>query len=259
MKVFERCVVFALLIVLLVPHSACAATDRILINEVNAYWDHMAAVKYPEDHIDYSAIDIFGDFSLYYSPLPESKYFGMHFFYVIIDANNVSMTLRIQRFPFERSSEPDILTELPNGAQSMRELPFGFELDSDRMDYARNGLTYQYGCIGEFARLSAISWQEDGFYYLVGCNTPLTYQYPETGEQTIFMRLLSIDDDVAMEAWDELKTHIRENNKKPIDWKPVMIGTGVAVLVVGVGVPVGITAYKKRKKACNVTDIANIE
>lgn len=65
----------------------------------------------------------------------------------------------------------------------------------------------------------------------------------------MFTRLLSLDDKEAIDAWDELKTYIRENNKKPIDWKPIMLGTGAAVVVVGVGATVWVIVHKKRKRA----------
>jgi hypothetical protein len=222
------------------------------MGDVDAYWEHMETVEYPVDHIYYPAIDIFGEFNLYSSPPPESEYFGMHYFYLVADANGVVLNISIQRFEFDSDIEADILTELPSGMESMRDLPSDLFGDSSYINYSMDGLTYQYRA----GRLRWITWYEDGLYYSVSSNFPPTFQYPETGEETIFMRLLSVDDGVAMDAWKELKTHIRDNSKKPIDWKSVMIGTGAVVLVVGIGVTTWVVVHKKRKKAAAEQSVA---
>ena len=168
---------------------------------------------------------------------------------------NIKIQGGVSQLPYNTTALP---TEATHGQSSMLKLNVNESTDSVVI-YNRNDLLYVYDAQGN---LRAIEWIDNGVYFCMSDDAATSWQYfldyiPEAmPEDSVLRRLLSLDDAVAMDAWNELKTYIRENNKKPIDWKPIMLGTGAVVLVVGIGVTTWIVVHKKRKKAAAEQSVA---
>ena len=208
------------------------------IEKYNAYASIENLVTYSHNFIYASAVKCLGDFSLYYyEPHHRVDVYEYH----LTDANNVTLRLEISenRSSVYTEQERPVRDVLPEDMVDMTQIDSAV----GAFYYNRNGLQY---CYSKTGKLSDIQWVDNNIRFRLYWSL---YDYPMNGEGTIVKRLLSLDDAVAMDAWGELKTYIRENNKKPIDWKPIMLGTGAVVFVVGIGVTAWIVVHKKRKRA----------
>ena len=208
------------------------------IEEYNAYASKENLVTYSSNFIYASALKCLGEFSLYYY---EPIYWQNEYEYHLTDVNSVTLRLEISenQSSVYTDQERPVRDALPENMVDMTQT----DPTVGAFYYNRNGLQY---CYSKTGKLSDIQWVDNNIRFRLYWSL---YDYPMDSEDTIVKRLLSLDDTVAMDAWGELKTYIRENNKKPIDWEPIMLGTGVVVVVVGIGVSAWMFVHKKRKRA----------
>ena len=208
------------------------------IEDYNAYASQENLATYSQNFIYASALKCLGEFSLYYY---EPIYWQNEYEYHLTDVNSVTLRFEISenQSSVYTDQERPVRDALPENMVDMTQT----DPTVGAFYYNRNGLQY---CYSKTGMLANIQWVDNNIRFQLDWSP---HNYPMDGEDTIVKRLLSLDDAVAMDAWDELKTYIRENNKKPIDWKPIMLGTGAAVVVVGVGATVWVIVHKKRKRA----------
>ena len=195
----------------------------IAMLSLDAYAEYLKTAELPQNFHYASAFEIFGDFERYYRRKDSTTgcQYSCDFcyFYEFRDSNDWVICVEVHSSTYPPTLNGRRLESIPSGSTSMRCLKWDF--DGMGNDYYRGFLRYRYYPSGN---LKKIDWREDNVWIEIS-----TYQhrqdneiyhtedYPEQGENTMIQRLLSLDDAVAMDAWDELKTHIRENNKKPID------------------------------------------
>lgn len=184
-------------------------------NGINTSWTAMerymetAEFQLPQDFIYPSALACLGTDPLI-RYVPDWSDRPCYQYEMTLPEKTNTIYLKIQNgvssLPYNTTKRPAVSED---GFNSMLKVEVPEDLDA-AIIYNRNGLIYTYSYNGS---LMAIEWIDDGTYFCLSHDSYLSWvnwipRNEEIPEDSILMRLLSLDDAVAMQAWRELKASI---------------------------------------------------
>ena len=189
------------------PSKDMHETDYdIAMLSLNAYAQYVKTAELPQNFHYASAFDIFGDFKRYYRRKDSTtgcRYAcDFCYSYEFHDSNEWVICVTVHSSAYPPTLNGRRLESIPSDSTSMRCFRWG--IDGMGNDYYRGELRYQYYPSGS---IQCIDWKERDLWielsaYQRGADEKIlhTADYPEHGENTMFTRLLSLDDKEAIDA-----------------------------------------------------------